>query len=405
MRFLPSTPVRAAAALAAIAALAGCSFVTGIPSVSRVDVSIAPRVININQGASAIGTAYHGDNVIRNSRRQVTFRSDNDAVATVNPSSGAIIGLSPGVAHITGETGGKSDMDSVIVRLVPARAVLLIPQTPRFRVGATNLVSATVRDSLGNSINNRQVAYTSSDETVLSVGLNTGIVTPRAPGTAQIVATVENGLGGGPNVADTVTATVTLPPITGLQLTPLQVSRVQGETQQYTLALTDSLGAVANGTRTITWNSSDQQVATVDANGLATAVGAGSTTISAVLDRVPGEATRLSNAVTLTVTQIPVASVTVSPSPLNLKRSSPGPTGSIVNLVVRDANGNQLFGRRVRVVSSDNTIATASTELTTSQQITITSRATGTVTFLFQALDSAGQDQGAAFTLTVNVAP
>ena len=405
MRFLPSTPARAAAALAAAVALAGCSFITGIPSVSRVEVVISPRVINVSQGATAVGTAYHGSSIIRNSRRQVAFRSSNTTVATVNPSSGAIVGLSVGVAVITGESGGKSATDSIIVRLVPARSLVLLPSDPRFRVGITSSVGAVARDSANNVIVGRQIAYRSTNEAVLLVNATSGVVTPRAVGTADIIATVENGVGGGPSVSDTVSATVTPVPITGLQLTPLQATRTQGETQQYTLAITDSVNAPVTG-RAITWLSTNPQIASIDANGLATAIAPGTTTISAVVDRIPGETARVqSGGVTLIVTATPAASVTVAPTTLSLKRTFPGPTSATVNLTVRDANGNQLVGRRVRITSSDNAVATPGASEITGTQVQIVSQGAGTATITFQALDSVDQPQGAPATVTVTVVP
>jgi hypothetical protein len=411
MRFPLPTSLRGAAALGACvasAALAGCSkeFYTGVPSVDRVELTIAPRVINVNTTAQAVGTAYDGNKVITNSKVAVSYKSENAAVAVVNPTSGAISGLAPGVAYIVASAGGKETRDSVIVRLIPARSVLFGTRNPRFRVGATNSLVAAALDSASRTINDRLPQYRSTNEAVLSINSN-GIVTPRAVGTAQVVATVDNGLGGGPSVADTVTATVTLVPVSTVRVDPPVTTRVQGETQQYTATLTDSLGATVTD-RTVQWVSSNTNVATIgQTTGLATALAPGSTGISALVDRVPGESGQVgSNAAGLSVQPTPAASVTVNPASVNLKLSAPlQQLSTSFTVIVNDANGNRLFNRIVRIVNTpDPNVA----RVVGNQDgtYTVTAVGAGTTTFVFQARDATDQqNQGASGTLTVTVSP
>jgi hypothetical protein len=411
MRFPLPTSLRGAAALGAClasAALAGCSkeFYTGVPSVDRVELTISPRVINVSTTAQAIGTAYDGNKVVTNSKVAVTYKTENSAVALVNPTSGAIAGLAPGVAYIVASAGGKEKRDSVIVRLIPARSVLFGTRNPRFRVGATNTLVATALDSASRTINDRLPQYRSTNEAVLSINSN-GIVTPRTVGTAQVIATVDNGLGGGPSVADTVTATVTLVPVATVRVDPSVVTRVQGETQQYTATLTDSLGATV-ADRAVQWVSSNPNVATVgQTTGLATALAPGNAGISAFVDRVPGESGQVgSNAAALTVQPTPAASVTVNPSNVNLKLTAPlqvlSTSGSIT---VSDAAGNRLFNRLVRIVNApDPNVARVVTNA--DGTFTVTAVGAGTTTFVFQARDATDQqNQGSPGTLTVTVAP
>lgn len=401
MRFPTPTPLRAAAALAASAALAGCSFFTGIPDVSRVEVTVAPRVININARSVASGTAFDGNSVVRHAKRQVVFRSSNTAVATVNPTSGEILGLSQGVAVIFGEAGGKRGSDTVVVRLTPVRSVVFGQRTPRFRVGATNAISATPFDSANRVVGDRTVQYRSTNEAVLTIAAN-GIVTPRTVGTTQIIGFVDNGVGGGASAADTITAVVTLPPIASAQLTPLQANRVVGETQQYTLALTDSLGAAVTG-RPVTWVSGNVGVATVSETGLATAVGPGSTSITAVLERVPGEPAQVSAQVGLVVSPVPAASVTATVASVTLRVGQ----SQAIPLTVRDAAGNELLGRSVFVSTPpDPAVADAGVSSSGLRSTgTITGRAVGTTTVSFQVLGPGNQPQGAAASVSVTVTP
>lgn len=72
-------------------------------------------------------------------------------------------------------------------------------------------------------------------------------------------------------------------------VTPGTAALSPGATQQFAAATADASGNALTG-RTITWSSSDQQVATVDTNGLATAVGEGTATITATSEGRAGTA-------------------------------------------------------------------------------------------------------------------
>src|SRR5207302_6422175 len=87
-------------------------------------------------------------------------------------------------------------------------------------------------------------------------------------------------------------------------------------------------------------------VATVDGNGLVTAVAVGSATITATSEGKSGTSA-------VTVTTVPVASVTVSPSPASVQ------LGSTVQLTAtpKDAKGNPLSGRVVTWSSNNTAVA------------------------------------------------
>ncbi|MCJ8574543.1 Ig-like domain-containing protein [Klebsiella pneumoniae] len=78
--------------------------------------------------------------------------------------------------------------------------------------------------------------------------------------------------------ADTVVFEIADPiAVTGVTVAPTTASLVEGSTQQLNATI-----APSNATnQAITWTSSDEDVATVNANGLVTAIGAGTATITA----------------------------------------------------------------------------------------------------------------------------
>jgi len=100
----------------------------------------------------------------------------------------------------------------------------------------------------------------------------------------------------------------------------------------------------------ITWATTNAAVATVNGNGLVTAVAAGSATITATSEGQSGTA-----AVTVTVpAPAPVASVTVSPATASLMV---GGTQQLT-ATLRDASGNVLTGRVITWATSAAAVAT-----------------------------------------------
>src|SRR5207244_2053813 len=95
----------------------------------------------------------------------------------------------------------------------------------------------------------------------------------------------------------------------------------------------DANGNVLTG-RVVTWASSNTPVATVSSTGLVTGVAQGQATITATSEGKQGMAA-------ITVTALPVASVTVQPMAANV------PLGLTVQLTatLKDANGNVVTGR------------------------------------------------------------
>jgi formylglycine-generating enzyme required for sulfatase activity len=123
---------------------------------------------------------------------------------------------------------------------------------------------------------------------------------------------------------------------------------VVGGTQQLTASARDAAGNALTG-RQVTWASSAPAVATVSTLGVVTAVAAGSATITATVEGVNGTAAVL-------VTQVPVASVSVSPATASL---AVGGTQALT-ASARDASGNALTGRPVSWTSSATAVATVS---------------------------------------------
>src|SRR5207247_622619 len=196
------------------------------------------------------------------------------------------------------------------------------------------------------------------------------------PGQFKVVATGSPG-----GVSDTAVVTVTVAPVSAVSVAPTAATILVGATTQLQATTTDSLGNVLTG-RTVTWASNNAAV-TVGGNGLATGAGTGSATITATSEGKSGTAS-------ITVTNVPVASVTVSPTSATLQ------VGQTTQLTAtpKDASGSPLIGRTVTWSSSDTTIARVSASGL------VTARAGGTAT-----VTATSEGKSGTSTITVTIVP
>ena len=149
-------------------------------------------------------------------------------------------------------------------------------------------------------------------------------------------------------LSDSAVVTVSPVPVAAVSVSPAAATTIVGQTVQLTAAPLDSTGAALSG-RVVTWASSNAGIATVSATGLVRGVATGSATIAATSEGKSGTAA-------ITVTPVPVASVSVSPGAATVG------AGQTLQLTAtpRDASGNPLTGRIVTWASSNTAVATVS---------------------------------------------
>jgi len=153
--------------------------------------------------------------------------------------------------------------------------------TSDLQVGATLQLSATAHDAKGGALTGRPVSWTSSTPATASVSSN-GLVTGVTAGSTTITATI-----GGKNGSKTLT--VTPPGVATVNVTLAASTLLVGQTTQATVVTRDAANNVITG-RTITYKSTNTQIASVSSGGLVTALSPGSTTITATADGKSGSA-------------------------------------------------------------------------------------------------------------------
>src|SRR6266851_2879166 len=317
--------------------ISGTSAIT-VLNVPVASVTVSPAAASLLVGATQQLSATPKDvNGVALTGRVVTWASSNTAVATVS-ASGLVTGVAAGSVTITATSEGINGTSAITVANVPVASVTVSPAPATLLVGATLQLSAVTKDAAGNTLSSRVVTWSSSAPAVATVSAS-GLVTGVAAGSVTITATSE-GING------TSAITVSNVPVASVTVSPAPAGLLVGATLQLSAVTKDAAGATLSG-RVVTWSSSAPAVATVSASGLVTGVAAGSATITATSEGKSGTAT-------VTVTNVPVASVTVSPAIASVL------VGATLQLTAtpKDTAGGPLSGRVVTWASSVPALAT-----------------------------------------------
>lgn len=272
----------------------------------------------------------------------VAWSSSDVGVATVD-SDGLVTAVSAGTATITATTspdGALSGSATVEVVLPPASVEVIPSSATLTSVGQQEALQAVVRDVLGAPIEGVTPAWSSSDPGVATVDAS-GVVTAVSDGTTEITASAGGAAGTSAITVDIAVASVTLTP-SSVTLNAL------GSEEAFTATALDATGAAIPGA-TFAWSSSDPNVATVSGAGVVTAVGDGTTVITATRKGVSGTAT-------VTV-DVAVGSVVVTPASFTLTRVG---QQQALSASVMDAGGAVVAGAPVTWASSNTGVATVS---------------------------------------------
>ncbi len=305
-----------------------------------VSMTVSPASARVDLGGTTWLTATLKDSAGSvMSGRAVTWASSSPTIATVSQ-TGLVAGVAAGPVTITATSEGKSASAAIRVANVPVASVLINPVTAVALVGTTVQLAATLLDSAGNVLSGRSLTWASSDPSVATVS-PAGLVTGLAPGAATITGTSEGKTG-------SAAVTVNPVPVAAVSVSPTSVAIWVGQVVQLTAAPLDANGDALSD-RTVKWVSSDPAVAVVSPGGLVTGLAVGVATVTATSEGKTGSAA-------ITVSLVPVASVTVSPAAASLLV---GATQQLA-AVTQDSAGNVLTGRSVTWTTSNSALATVS---------------------------------------------
>ena len=239
--------------------------------------------------------------------QRVKWTSSDEKIATVD-ANGKVAAVGVGEATITAtaaDGSGATATCKVTIKAILAKSITLNKEEVSIRRTDTFQLTATV---LPETADDRTVTWTSSDEEIVAVSAD-GWVKALKAGAATVTATANDGSKKMATCA--VKVTPKLAEEISLNKTELALERTE------TAQLTAMVSPETVDDRTVTWHSGDEKVATVNSEGLVTAVGVGKTTITATTN----DGTKLSASCTVTVSPKLVESISLSENKLTLTRT------------------------------------------------------------------------------------
>jgi uncharacterized protein YjdB len=243
---------------------ATCSVTVIARIIEVASVSLSKTELSLTEGDSATITAtVTPDNA---TDKTVTWSSSDPGVATVD--GGKVTAIREGTATVTARAGDKTAtcMVSVARRVIPVESVELDRSELSLVEGDSYTLTATVHPS---DATDKTITWTSSNPDVASV--DGGVVSANKEGSATITAKA-----GDKTATCRLSVARRVIPVESVELDRNELSLVEGDS--YTLTATVHPDEATD--KTITWTSSNPDVASVD-GGVVSARKEGSVTITA----------------------------------------------------------------------------------------------------------------------------
>ena len=249
---------------------AAFDYFNGPPVVNVTGISVTPESATIVAGSTQQLIA---EVLPTDADDPTVIWSSSDALVATVDTSGLVTAVSAGSVTITVTTNDGSfsatSLITVEAAAVPVIGITVTPGSATIVAGATQLLIATV---LPENADNQSVTWSSSDVLTATVDLN-GLVTAISQGTTTITVTTNDGSFTATSIISVETQVVN---VTGINIESSATTITEGATQLLTATVSPSNA----DNQTVIWSSSDALVASVDANGLVSAVAEGTVSIT-----------------------------------------------------------------------------------------------------------------------------
>jgi poly(3-hydroxybutyrate) depolymerase len=149
----------------------------------------------------------------------VSWRSAAPNIASADPSSGEVTGVSEGTAVITASAGGRDASATVRVQDNRIATVKVAPNTATLSPNATQVLTASAANTVGRALT-ATFTWSTSDSSLATVN-DAGVVTAKASGTVTITATAQGKSG-------SATLTIPLPTLPSARQTRQSLSSANG---------------------------------------------------------------------------------------------------------------------------------------------------------------------------------
>ena len=315
-------------------------------SVGSATVTINPPVLTLRRTNTRdlVATARNNQNTIITNR---TFRwsSSNSSILSVDQ-SGKVTAIAPGNVVVTATVDQTVGSANITVTDIPIGSCSLSPTSSKVTVTQSVQPTLVVRDTANNVIpsQGRPIVWTSSNEIVATVS-NTGLATTRKAGTTTITASPAE------NAQVTCNASIEAvdPRILQVVIQQRTGSLRLGIPRGFSAALLDSTNSQVPAGRITTWSTNTPTVISVTSAGIVTGLSLGTARVIATSEGV-------ADTVQLSVTNVPVDKVTVSPVQISIQEGST----TQLRAVVTDSTGREVSDRPIEWLTSDPTKATVS---------------------------------------------
>ena len=334
--------------------------------------------------------------------RTVTWRSDDDGIAQVD-GAGLVTAVSVGTTTITATTGDGTGLTaSCTVTVTPkvVQSITISEEALTLEVDETSVLTATVHPQ---DADDASVTWHSNNSGVATV--DGGEITAVAIGTAVITVTSNDGS----NIVATCQVTVIPKRVKSIIIDESQVTIERTKTARLSVTVMPEDA----GDKSVTWSSDNDGIATVDGDGLVTAVAAG----TAIIRATTNDGSNLTAECQVTVTSLKATGISIDRTEATLERDA---TLQLTATVAPDdaddrtvtwSSADSGIARvdgagLVTAVSVGTTTITATTGdgtgLTASCTVTVTPKTVQSITMDEEALNL---ERGETTRLTVVVTP
>lgn len=266
-------------------------------TLSSISVTPVTSVVAANFDRQFNATGIYADGSTQDITHRVVWASADIQIATMNANgtenSGVASGQVAGEVQISATLGSVSGTSMLTVTDASLTSISVTPQNVSVAAGLTQQFSATATYSDGSTADLTTVANWTSDATAVasmnaSQTASSGMATTLTAGSATIQAS-SAGIDG------STTLTVTAADLVSIDVTPINASIQENQTQQFNATGNYSDNSTVNITTSVVWTSGDTNVAVLNASGqansgVATAVSAGMADITATQDSLQGSA-------------------------------------------------------------------------------------------------------------------
>lgn len=199
--------------------------------------------------------------------KTITWSSADETIATVD-ANGLITAKGKGTTTITGRTKTGVEVTITVKVEIPLTGINIKDAFVQMEKDTSKQLEVEYIPS--TTTNTQEASWTSSDESIVTVD-QTGKITAKNPGTAIITARIGE---------FTATSEVkVIVPIEGITLDKKEITLNKGSQTKVTAIVTPEDATDVK----VIYRSLDSSIATVDENGLITAIGKGTTTITATV--------------------------------------------------------------------------------------------------------------------------